>query len=236
MLARDATPDRLGQARVIADRLIDALGGDRVAVLPFAGESVLRWPLSFDHSAAKMLIDALDVQSVGRGGTGLKTAVEGALKLFTNDDRFDKVLVVLSDGEDHLGGIEETARQAEKAKLIIHTIGVGDVHGVPIPVPEEDKKGAEDFKRTRAGGIVYTRLEPEPLQMLSAVTNGVFVQATYTGQETQKIAQAITALTGRDLKSSAVARYKERYHWFLAPAIALFALEAAMNRRKRRPR
>lgn len=231
MLARDAVPDRLGQAKIIADRLLDALGGDRVAVLPFAGSSVLRWPLSFDHGAAKMLIDALDAQAVGRSGTGLKTAIDGALKLFTPDDQYQKVLIILSDGEDHTGGIEEAARRAEKDKLIVHTIGIGGAHGVPIPLSDGKE---EDFKRDRSGNIVYTRLEPEPLQILSAVTGGLFVPATYSGEEVQKIAGALQAMKGRDLKSSMSVRYKERYQWFLLPAVALLAVEGLLGRRKRR--
>jgi Ca-activated chloride channel family protein len=230
MLARDAVPDRLGQARIIAARLLDAMGSDRVAVLPFAGDSVLRWPLSFDHGAAKMLIDALDERAVGRGGTGLKTAVEGALKLFTADDRYEKVLVVLSDGEDHLGEIEAVARRAAEEKLVIHTIGIGGTTGVPIPSPEGEK---DDFKRKTDGNLVYTRLEPEPLQILSAVTGGIFTTAGYGGEEVTKIAGAIRAMKSRDLKSSTVARYKERYQWFLTPALVLLALEASFSRRKR---
>jgi Ca-activated chloride channel family protein len=229
MLARDVTPDRLGQAKIIAARLIDAMGSDRLAVLPFAGDSVLRWPLSFDHGAAKMLIESLDVMSAGKPGTGLKTAIDGALKLYGPEDQFEKVLVILSDGEDHLGGIEESARQAEKNKMIIHTVGIGDPHGVPIPNPD-----AEGFKKDRAGKTVYTRLEPEPLQILSAITHGYFVQAGYSGDEVKKIAGAIGALNGRDLKSSTVAQYRERYQWFLIPAVALLALEAGLARRKRR--
>ncbi|NLH47672.1 MAG: VWA domain-containing protein [Myxococcales bacterium] len=231
MLARDAMPDRLGQAKVIAGRLLDAIGSDRVAVLPFAGSSVLRWPLSFDHGAAKMLIDALDAQAVGRSGTGLKTAVEGALKLFTADEQFEKVLIILSDGEDHAGGIEEAARQAEKQKLIIHTIGIGGAHGVPIPLHDGKE---ENFKRDRSGNIVYTRLEPEPLQILSAVTGGQFVPASYGGEDVQKIAGTLAAMKGRDLKSSTVVRYKEQYQWFLLPAVALLAAESLLGRRKRR--
>jgi Ca-activated chloride channel family protein len=231
MLARDVAPDRLGQAKIIAARLVDSMGSDRVAVLPFAGDSVLRWPLSFDHGAAKMLIEAADVMSAGRPGTGLKTAVEGALKLFGPEDAYEKVLVIFSDGEDHLGGLEKAAQQAEKEKMIIHTIGIGDPHGVPIPNPEGDK---DTFKRDRSGAIIYTRLEPEPLQVLSAITHGLFVQAGYSGDEVKKIAHAIRAMKGRDLKSSRVARYRERYQWFLIPAVALLAIEGGLSRRKRR--
>jgi Ca-activated chloride channel homolog len=230
MLARDVAPDRLGQAKTLADKLLDKLGSDRVAVLPFAGASTLRWPLSFDHGAAKMLIDALDVEAVPQGGSGLKTAVSGGLSLFTEDDSYKKVMVVFSDGEDHLGGIEEAAREAEAAAMVIHTVGIGGPQGVPIPVPGQD---GETFKHDRRGDLVYTRLEPEPLQILSAITDGSFEQAGYSGAEIDRIAGAIGQMAGRDLKSSTIVQQKERYQWFLLPAIVLLAVEALLRRRRK---
>lgn len=230
MLARDVVPDRLGQAKTLADQLLRELGSDRVAVLPFAGTSTLRWPLSFDHGAAKLLIDALDAKAVPRAGSGMQTAVEGALQLFTDDTTYEKVLVLLSDGEDHEGGVEESARRAEQEKLVIHAIGIGGAQGVPIPLPEGS---AETFKHDRRGKMVYTRLETEPLQILSALTGGLYQEASYSGAEVRRVGDAIRAMTGRDLKSSTVVRYKERYQWFLLPAIALLAIEGLVGRRRK---
>ncbi|MDP8224216.1 MAG: VWA domain-containing protein [Candidatus Lernaella stagnicola] len=233
MLARDVVPDRLGQAKTLAVKLLERLGGDRVAVLPFAGNSTLRWPLSFDHGAAAMLIEALDAQAVTRGGSGLHNAVDGALQLFTEDETYEKVLVVFSDGEDHVGGVDEAARRAEAAKMIVHTVGVGATQGVPIPVPGRD---GEEFKHDRSGEMVYTRLEAEPLQILAAVSGGTFHVASYSGEEIDAVAAAIDALVGRDLKSSTVVHTKEQYQWFLLPAIILLAVEALLGRRKKEVR
>jgi Ca-activated chloride channel family protein len=232
MLARDVAPDRLGRAKHAALRLLDRLGGDRVAVLPFAGSSTLRWPLSFDHGAAAMLIEAVNAESVTEAGSGLKAAVEGALKLFTTDDRYQKVLVIFSDGEDLAGGFEEAGRQAAQQKLIIHTVGIGGAVGVPIPLPGE----GQEFKRDRAGQIVHTRAEPEPLQVLSGLSGGVYTHATYAENEIDQIAKRIDSLSGREMKKGMIVRYKEQYQWFLAPAVALLALEGALGRRRRNKR
>ncbi len=229
MLARDVAPDRLGRAKHAAIRLLDRLGGDRVAVLPFAGSSTLRWPLSFDHGAAAMLIDAVNAESVTTPGSGLKTAVDGALKLFTADDRYQKVLVIFSDGEDLVGGFEEAGRRAAQQKLIIHTVGIGGDVGVPIPLPGDDN----EFKRDRAGEVVRTRREPEPLQVLSGLTGGVYVPASYAETEIEQIAKRIEAMSGRELKKGLIARYREQYQWFLVPALALLALEGALGRRRK---
>ena len=230
MLARDVVPDRLGRAKHAADRLIDRLGGDRVAVLPFAGSSALRWPLSFDHGAAKMLIDALDASAVPRAGTGMKNAVEGALKLFTKDERYEKVLVIFSDGEDLVGGVEEAGKLAQENGLLIHTVAIGEGQGVPIPLPGDSQ---ETFKRDRKGQVVLTRMEAEPLQILSALSGGIFLKASYTEEEVDKVADRIKAMTGRDLKKAMAVRYKEQYQWFLIPAVVLLGLEALTGRRRR---
>ena len=230
MLARDVVPDRLGRAKHAAIRLLDRLGGHRVAVLPFAGSSTLRWPLSFDHGAAQMLIEAVDAQSVTRSGSGLKHAVEGAMQLFTEDDRYEKVMVVFSDGEDLVGGVEEAARLAAEQKLIIHSVGVGGTIGVPIPLPGDENA----FKRDRKGEMVRTRLEPEPLQILAGLTGGVYVQASYAEEEIDAVAKRINALTGHEMKKATAVRYKEQYQWFLVPVILLLALEEALGRRRRK--
>jgi len=231
MLAQDVVPDRLGRAKHAAKRLIDRLGGDRIAVLPFAGSSTLRWPLSFDHGAAKMLLDAVDAGAVTRGGSGLKAAVEGAMRLFTEDDRYEKVLVVFSDGEDLVGGVEEAGRKAAEQGMIIHTIGIGGRDGVPIPLPGKHR---DSFKRDKHDKVVLTRLEPEPLQILSGLTGGIYVQAGYGEEEIDEVAKRINELVGRELKKATAVRYKEQYQWFLVPAILLLALEAALGRRRRK--
>jgi Ca-activated chloride channel family protein len=233
MLAQDVAPDRLGRAKHGAIRLLDQLGGDRVAVLPFAGASTLRWPLSFDHGAAQMLIEAVDAQAVTRGGSGLAAAVDGALKLFTEDDRYEKVLVIFSDGEDLVGGVEEAGRRAAEKSLVIHTIGIGGREGVPIPMPGQ---GKDAFKRDRHDKVVLSKLEPEPLQILSGLTGGIFVQATYSEDEIKEVVKRIEALTGRDLKKATAVRYKEQYQWFLVPAVLLFLAEMAVGRRRRNKR
>lgn len=231
MLARDAAPDRLGQAKVVAKKLLGKLGGDRVAVMPFAGGSVLRWPLSLDYGAAEMLIDSLQADAAPRAGTALKTAVEGALGLFQKTETTEKVLVILSDGEDHKGGLEKTVAQAKEAGLKVYAIGLGGRNAVPIPVIENDQ---EAFKRDRQGEIVYTRLEPDNLQLLASETGGLFRYGDYSDEAIDDLAEALAKLTGRDLKSATVMMHKERYQWFLIPAIVLLAGEAVLNRRKRR--
>jgi len=230
MLARDAAPDRLGQAKVVAKKLLDKLGGDRVAVMPFAGGSVLRWPLSLDYGAAEMLIDSLQADAAPRAGTALKTAVEGALSLFQKTETTEKVLVILSDGEDHGGDLQKVVAKAKEAGLKIYAIGLGGRNAVPIPIVENDQ---EAFKRDGKGDIVYTRLEPENLQLLAAETGGLFRYGDYRDESIGDLTEALAKLTGRDLKSATVMMYKERYQWFLIPAIVLLAGEAVLNRRKR---
>ncbi|MCZ7585063.1 MAG: VWA domain-containing protein [Deltaproteobacteria bacterium] len=149
MLAEDFAPNRLGKAKHQLSALLDKLQGDRVAVMPFAGEAFLLCPLTLDYSAAKLYLGILDADSIPTPGTNLTAAIDTARTAYEEMDRKHKVLLLLTDGESHEEGAAEAAQKAADEGVVIYTIGIGTPDGVPIPV--RDDEGNLQYKKRPQG-------------------------------------------------------------------------------------
>jgi Ca-activated chloride channel family protein len=238
MAARDVAPDRLGLARHAAASLVDRLGGDRIALVTFAGEASLACPLTLDQEAVKILLDALDVEVVPVAGTALGDALRVAMQAFgpaaPGGATRGRALVLFTDGEDHEGGVEEMARSLENTGVSLYAVGCGTQRGAPIPVASAD--GASEYKKDSENRIVTTRLDESLLERLALATGGNYFRATPAEVEIEEIAEAISGLEATEAGTVLKTRYEERYQ--IPLAIALIALAGEMliaDRRRRAP-
>jgi Ca-activated chloride channel family protein len=229
MLSQDMKPNRLERARAQLRDLIRRLEGDDVGVIAFAGIPIVQCPLTSDYDMAINLFDSIDADTVPVGGTAIGAAIGKAAETFRGTDYGHKVLVLLTDGEDHESDPLKAAQEAAKQGIRIYSIGIGSVEGAPIPLPEGG------FKEAAEGGKVNSRLDFDTLSRIAAETGGKAIKANPSGElEVKEIARAIDALKGRDLHSTAMTIYAERFQYFLAPAILLLLAEMALGERKRR--
>ncbi|WP_456440345.1 VWA domain-containing protein, partial [Caldithrix abyssi] len=132
MLAEDIKPSRLEKARHELDNFIDLLQGDRIGLIAFAGMAHLVCPLTLDYGAAKLFLQMMDTDLIPVQGTALEDAIRTAMRSFNQKERKHKVLILITDGEDHEGDPVKAAEEAAKEGIIIYTIGIGSPQGVPI--------------------------------------------------------------------------------------------------------
>jgi Ca-activated chloride channel family protein len=234
MRARDLNPDRLEKARREAMALIDLLDGDRVGIITFAGAAFVQCPLTLDYGAATMLLSAVEPGTIPTPGTALGEAIRTAIRsMETKPDRA-KVLVVMTDGEDHGSEALDAAREAASAGITIYTIGLGSTAGEPIP----DESGG-GYKKDRSGHVVMTKLNETVLIDVAAATGGRYFRATDTERELGVIEEEISRMQQGELESRMYAYYEERFQFPLAFALALLALEAflpdSVRRRREQP-
>ncbi len=156
MNAEDVKPSRLEKAKFEISQMIRQLKGDRVALIVFAGSSHMYLPLTTDYEAARLFLDKIDTQMIPTQGTALSSALQTGLSAFTEDDSKYKVLVLVTDGEDHEGQAIDLAKQAASRGMIIHTVGVGTASGSLIPVV--DKQGIRDYKRDGMLNLIISQL------------------------------------------------------------------------------
>lgn len=224
MTAEDVKPSRLEKAKFEISRLIRRLKGDRIGIVVFAGGSHLYLPLTGDYDAAELFVDAVDSDLIQTQGTALADALEMAMTSFTEEGEKYRVLVLVTDGEDHEGRAMEMAAAAADGGITIHTVGVGTVAGSLVPIFSEkgDRLG---YKKDRKGKLVTSILNEPMLNELAMLGGGVFVRFDNRGGSMEDILKMIHAMEKRTLKTHEYSQFEDRYQIFLACALALFTLE-----------
>jgi Ca-activated chloride channel family protein len=236
MATEDLAPNRLEQAKHAIGSLLERVPGDRVALITFAGQASVSCPLTVDHGALRLFLDAVDVRSVPLGGTALAGALAAAVRTLNADEQITdhgRAVVLYTDGEDHEGGLEAALAGLRDEGIPVFVVGTGTTRGAPIPLREAGM--LTGYKKDREGKVVTSSLAEEILEQIATETDGRYYRATSGEVEVERLAQTIDALKEGELGPELRARYQERFQWPLTVvALALFA-EARLGDR-RRPR
>lgn len=232
MMAEDIKPSRLEKAKHEIDNFIDLLEGDRVGLIAFAGIPFVQCPLTLDYSAAKLFLDIMDVKLIPQPGTAVGDAILLAVKTFEQRERKHKVLVLITDGEDHAGEPLKAAEVAEKQGVVIYTVGVGSVKGVPIPLYNKQGNNV-GFKKDRQGEVVTSKLDEITLEKIALQTNGKYYRATGGEDELKKIYADISKMEKKELASVKFSQYEDRFQYILVFAIILLVAEIFIPERKK---
>jgi Ca-activated chloride channel family protein len=236
MAAQDVAPDRLGMAKHAADSLIKRLGGDRVAVVTFAGKATVACPLTLDLEAARLFLDAVDVQAVPVPGTALAEGIRVALRtlgMSQSAQTRSRAVVVFSDGEDHEGGIDDAIASLRKGGVSAFAVGCGTQRGAPIPTREESGS-ISGYKKDRERSLVTSRLDDVVLGKLALDSGGRYFEATASEVEVDEIAKALAGMDAKESGTLLRARYEERFQIPLACALAALLVLTVLNDRKSR--
>ncbi len=229
MLADDIKPDRLARAKQIVSRLIDRLRNDRIGMVVFAGESFLQLPLTTDYAAAKLFLNSVSTGMIQMQGTAIGSAIELAAKSFKDETKKHKVIIVITDGENHEDDALGAAEKAAEKGIIVHTIGMGTVKGGPIP-----GKGGRDYFRGKNGNIIFTKLEASLLQQIAAAGDGDFIRSAGTDADLSDLIENIGAMEKKEFSSKMVTDYESRFQWMLIPAIIFLLAELLISDKKSR--
>ena len=231
MYAEDIAPNRLERAKIEVGRIIQRLDGDRIGLVAFAGDAFVQSPLTADYGAAMMFLNAMDPESMSTQGTDLARAIEVGIEALEETPPENRIVVIVTDGEDHEGGLAEALVAAGEAEVTIHTVGVGSAEGVPLP---DVGGGGGRFRRDDAGNVITTRLNEGALQDIALQTGGEYHRI---GQGVGGLGRLVERIEGggRELESREVTQYEEQFQIFLGAALLLLALEFIVPGRKRRP-
>jgi len=231
MLAEDITPSRLEKAKHEIENLINKLQGDRIGLIAFAGVPFIQCPLTLDYGAAKIFLDVMSPEIIPEPGTAIGKAILEALKAFEKTERQHKVLVIITDGEDHQSEPLEAAKQAESEGVVIYTVGIGTSGGVPIPLYGQSGS-LSGFKKDRQGNEVVTKLDEITLEKIALQTNGKYYRATAGEVELDKIYEDISKMEKKELASRKFSQYEDRFQYILIVALFLLIVELFIPERK----
>src|ERR1043166_9559704 len=230
MLAEDIAPNRLARAKLAALDLMQQARSDRLGLVAFAGSAFLQCPLTIDDGAFRQSVEALDVNIIPQGGTALAEAIEAASGAFKEGDN-NKIMVLMTDGEDQDSGAVEAATKAAEAGLKIFTVGIGSKEGELLRV--KDAKGRTDYIRDEQGNVVKSHLNESLLQEIAGAAKGVYYPLR--GAKTMDTLNRdwLAPLPKSDSEEKLIRRPHERYHWPLAFGMILLIVEMLLPERKR---
>ena len=236
MLCEDIKPNRLSRAKRSISKLVDKLQGDRIGLIVFAGEAYTQLPITTDYSAAKMFLSSVNTDYISTQGTSISRAIELGRSTFkeVSEDvqagKRNRVIVVITDGEDQEKGAIEQAKEAAKEGIIIYTIGMGTEKGGPIPLYRHGRMTG--YKKDREGHTVITRLNQIELQKIASAGNGVFVRANNSKVGLNKILDEINQLDKQEIESQSFKDYESHFQIFAFLAILFLILDLLMSERK----
>lgn len=232
MLAEDVAPNRLDKAKHEVSTFIDQLEGDRIGLICFSGIAFVQCPLTLDYSAAKLFLDEIDTDIIPQPGTAIGRAIQIAQKSFSGKELKHKVLVLITDGEDHEEDPVEFAKEARKEGVIVYTIGIGSQQGAPIP--EFDKfENRIGYKKDRSGQVITTKLDVLTLEKIAFETGGKYYISSTGESELDKIYGEISKLEEKELSSRQFTQFEDRFQIFLAIVLILLLIETLLGERRK---
>ncbi len=232
MNAEDVAPNRLEKAKSEIRSLMEKSAGDRIGLVGFSGAAVVQCPLTLDHGAVLLFLDAATAGMAPEPGTSLAAAIETATSAFVAKERKYKVLILFTDGEDLGGQVGRAIEKAKEAGAIIYAVGIGTPQGKPIPI--RDAKGdVAEYRKDPDGQIVISSLDERSLAEITDQTGGRYFRATASGNEIDALYQDISGLEKKELESRLQKNFEDRFQYPLALAIIFLAAECWLTERRR---
>lgn len=225
MLAQDFEPNRLERTKYAIDRLLEQLQQDRIGVIVFAGEAYVQLPITSDYMAARNFVSNLSPNMVTRQGTAMGAAINLAINSFSSGSEGSRVIILISDGENHADDPLKAAQLAEERGIKIYTIGVGTPEGAPIVIDGE-------YIMDKEGNMVVSKLDEATLEQIALMTGGSYIRATNRSIGLSEIIDRVNEVEKKELTATLFDEYNEQYQYFLAAALLLIILESFIISRK----
>jgi len=231
MLVEDLEPNRLERARREIVDFLKVVQGDRVGMVAFSGAAFVQCPLTLDYGALQMFLGQLQPDLVPVPGTDLGAAIEAGVSAFDFKSETDKVILLITDGEDNEKRGLESAEKASAKDVKIFVFGIGEPSGGPIPA--SDGKGG--FKKDKDGQLIMSSLDEESLRQMASVSGGTYVRSVGGDLDLDILYfDGVKSRTDAEtLKSGKIKVYEERFPIFLLAALLFLLLEGLIVERRR---
>jgi Ca-activated chloride channel family protein len=230
MLAEDVAPNRLEKSKQLVSQIINKLGSDRIGIIAYSGSAFPVLPITTDYSVAKMFLQSMNPGIVSTQGTSIDEAINLATTFVDKKDKTNKLLIIISDGEDHSENAVSAAEEAKKVGLKIITIGVGTEKGGTIPLKRNGI--VESYQRDQNNDVVVTKRNAEVLSVIAKSTKGGYVDGNSTKVVLDYIKNALDNIEKTEFESTQMADFKSQFQWFLGFGFFLLFLDIFLLEKK----
>jgi len=230
MLAEDVAPNRLEKSKQLVTQIINNLVGDRVGVIGYAGSAFPQVPITTDFASAKLFLNNMNTDMVSSQGTAINEAINLSKTYYNDQEQTNRVLFIVSDGEDHQEQDQDAVAAAVASGIQIYTIGVGSSAGAPIPIKRNGI--LQYYKRDQANNQVITKLNAQNLQNIAEWGQGIYIDGTQTKEVVAQVQDILNAMDKTEFESKQFTDFKDQFQWFLVLALVLLLADSFMLERK----
>ncbi|MBR9913598.1 MAG: VWA domain-containing protein [Algicola sp.] len=230
MLAEDVAPNRLDKSKQLVTQIINNLASDRVGIIAYAGKAFPQLPITTDYASAKMFLQNMNTDMLSSQGTAINEAIELAKTYFDDEEQTNRVLIIISDGEDHSNASSNVAEEASEAGIRIFTIGVGDEKGGPIPIKRNGV--LLNYKKDSQGETVVTKLNEQTLKDIANEANGAYIKGDNTSDVIAEIKDILNRMDKTEFEAKEFADYKDQFQWFLGFGLFFLFIDIFFLERK----
>lgn len=230
MLSEDVAPSRLEKSKQIVSQIINQLGSDRIGIVAYAASAFPVLPITSDYGVAKMFLQSMNTDIVSSQGTSIDEAIKLSETYFDQKSKTSKLVIMISDGEDHSEGAEAAAEEANKSGIKIITIGVGTERGGTIPL--RNNGVVQSLQRDNNNEVVITKLNEAGLRAIAKATKGGYVNGNNTKEVLDYVKNALNNIQKTEFESTQMADFQSQFQWFLGFAFVLLFLDIFLLERK----
>ena len=230
MLAEDIAPNRLEKAKQLTTQIINNLVSDRVGIIAYAAKAVPQLPITTDYSAAKMFLQNMNTDMLSSQGTAIDEAIQLSRSYYNDEEQRNRVLVIISDGEDHNNLSLDVAEAAAKEGIKIFTIGVGTEKGGPIPIKRNGI--VMSYKKDQNDATVITKLNKKTLSEIADEANGTYVDGKNTSDVIETVGEILNKMDKKEFEAKEFAEFKDQFQWFLGLGLFFLILDVLFLERK----
>ena len=230
MLAEDIAPNRIEKSKQLVTQIINNLASDRIGIIAYAGKAVPQLPITTDYAAAKMFLQSMNTDMLSSQGTAINEAIQLARTYFNDEEQTNRVLIIISDGEDHSDLSQDIAETAAEEGIKIFTIGVGSLKGAPIPIKQNGI--VLNYKKDRSGETVVTKLNEETLRAIAEEANGQYINGLNTTEVVEAVRDILNKMDKKEFEAKEFAEYKDQFQWFLLLGIFFIIIDIFLLERK----
>ena len=223
MLAEDISPSRLDKSKQIVSQIINNLKSDRVGIVAYAGKAFPQLPITTDYSSAKMFLKNMNTNMISSQGTAIDEAIQLSTTYFDDENKIEKLLIIISDGEDHNKISLQMAQYASKQGITIYAIGVGKEKGSPIPLK---KNGIiQSYKRDKNGDVVITKLNKDILIKIAEAANGKYISGENTSKVIDEINTILSETDKKEFESKKFSEFEDQFQVFIFIGLIFLLIE-----------
>ena len=229
MLAEDIAPNRLEKAKRLTSELINQLVSDRVGIIAYASSAIPHLPITTDYTAARLFLSSLDTNMISSQGTAISAAMRLAETFFDDKNQTNRVVCIISDGEDHGDDALAAASRAAQLGITFFTVAVGTEKGSVIPITTGN---STSYKKDEKGEVVITKSDFNQMQSIAKATNGLFLDGTNTEDVVTAIIDRLKDMDKQEFEAKQFAKFKDQFQWFLGVGLFLIVLDLFLFYRK----